>query len=218
MKRQTKLDELAVQIELTLISLLQGLAVAGLATAAVDPIMHHDYMFWPYIATGLFLILFFWSQSLIHALGFIRWPLNIFHNFLYFIIVLIELLLFSQVTNPVGWYGLGIMFFVVSWVTYYHDLHLIQQCYDAYTSSAGQKLYHAMVSDQKLGLRLLIPLGLAYNLIALALLSFYPHLFLVEGQHVWLALGQMIFGFMTLVSSAKSFKARSNLIAEIEGD
>ena len=65
---KTQLDATVVGIELTLISIIQGLALGVLAASAVRPMVQLQWETWPYIATGLATILVFWSRSLMHTL------------------------------------------------------------------------------------------------------------------------------------------------------
>src|ERR1051326_8597532 len=62
------LDNMVVGIELTLISIIQGLALGVLAGSAVRPLLDRELEYWPYITTGLLVILIFWSRSLIHTI------------------------------------------------------------------------------------------------------------------------------------------------------
>ena len=68
---KTQLDATVVGIELTLISIIQGLALGVLAASAVQPLIALQWETWLYILTGLAVILIFWSRSLIHTLSFI---------------------------------------------------------------------------------------------------------------------------------------------------
>jgi len=76
LRREVKaqLDATVVGIELTLISIVQGLALGVLAASSVTPIVELQWETWPYIATGLLAILIFWSRALVHTLSFIGWP------------------------------------------------------------------------------------------------------------------------------------------------
>ena len=69
---QTQLDGLVVNIELTLISIIQGVAFSFLAEQSREVIIGLQLVFWPYAVTGLLIILLFWSRSLIHTLTVIR--------------------------------------------------------------------------------------------------------------------------------------------------
>jgi hypothetical protein len=96
---QTQLDGLVVNIELTLISIIQGVAFSFLAEQSREVIIGLQLVFWPYGVTGPLIILLFWSRSLIHTLTVIRWPLELGHNFLYIACTLIETVAFTQLTN-----------------------------------------------------------------------------------------------------------------------
>ena len=78
---KTALDATVVNIELTLISIIQGLALGVLAAASVEPLVELQWHTWPYIATGLLVVLIFWSRALLHTLSFIGWPLEFGHTF-----------------------------------------------------------------------------------------------------------------------------------------
>ncbi len=79
-------------IELTLISIIQGVALTVLADHAVEPVMTLRVEYWPYVAMGLLVILLFWSRAVVHILSFIGWPLEFRHSFLYFAATLVETL------------------------------------------------------------------------------------------------------------------------------
>src|SRR5687768_2111205 len=87
---QTQLDGLVVNIELTLISIIQGVALSFLAEHTREVLINFQFSFWPYAVTGLLTILLFWSRSLIHTLTVIRWPLELGHNFMYIACTLVE--------------------------------------------------------------------------------------------------------------------------------
>ena len=80
---QTQLDGLVVNIELTLISMIQGVAFSFLADRSRDVLVGLQLVSLPYAVTGLLIILLVWSRSLIHTLTVIRWPLDFAHNFMY---------------------------------------------------------------------------------------------------------------------------------------
>ncbi len=103
---QTHLDGLVVNIELTLISIIQGVAFSFLADNSSSVLVNRQFIFWPYAITGLLIILLFWSRSLIHTLTVIRWPLKFGHNFMYIACTLVETIAFTQLTNPLHWYAL----------------------------------------------------------------------------------------------------------------
>lgn len=89
---RAELDGVVVNIELTLASIVQGLALSFLAPAAGALLSRDKMEAWPYAAVALLIILLFWSRALIHTLTLIRWPLEFVHNFFYFGCALAEVL------------------------------------------------------------------------------------------------------------------------------
>src|ERR1700675_394284 len=100
-----QLDGLVVNIELTLVSIIQGVALSFLAESSRAPLGDLRFDQWPYVANGLLVILLFWSRSMTHTLTLIRWPLEFRHNFLYITCTLIEATLFTDLTDPLRWYA-----------------------------------------------------------------------------------------------------------------
>jgi hypothetical protein len=72
-----------VNIELTLASIIQGVALFFLTdnARAVMSLRHWGAFF--YVASGLCVIFIFWSRSIIHTLTLMKWPLEFGHNFFY---------------------------------------------------------------------------------------------------------------------------------------
>ncbi len=97
-----ELDSVVISVELTLVSIIQGVALFFLTDSArVLLSMRHANAF-IYIAGGLFVIFIFWSRSVIHTLTLIRWPLEFGHNFFYIACALGEAILFSRLDNPLA--------------------------------------------------------------------------------------------------------------------
>ena len=65
-----------VEIELTLVSIIQGVAFTFLIENARRVMSIKQIVFWPYVAAGLLVILVFWSRSVLHIITLIRWPLE----------------------------------------------------------------------------------------------------------------------------------------------
>jgi len=70
-----ELDSVVVNIELTLVSIIQGVALFFLTdnARALMSMRHWDALL--YVAAGLCVIFIFWSRSIIHTLTLIRWPM-----------------------------------------------------------------------------------------------------------------------------------------------
>ncbi len=69
---RNELDAMVVNVELTLSSIVQGVALSFLADSARTVLTAGRASAWPYVITGLLIILLFWSRSLIHTLTLIR--------------------------------------------------------------------------------------------------------------------------------------------------
>ena len=73
-KRSTRrqLDALIVNIELTLTSIIQGVALSVLTESSRAPLGDLRFDQWPYVANGLLVILLFWSRLMAHTFLLIR--------------------------------------------------------------------------------------------------------------------------------------------------
>ena len=79
---RSELDAMIADIELTLVSIIQGVALTVLIETSREAIAKLDWIMWPYVLSGLIIILVFWSRVVLHILTVIRWPLEFGHNFL----------------------------------------------------------------------------------------------------------------------------------------
>ena len=102
---RSELDAMIADIELTLVSIIQGVALTVLIEALREAIATFDWMMWPYVLSGLIIILVFWSRVVLHILTVIRWPLEFGHNFLYIACALVEAFAFAQLGNPGRWFA-----------------------------------------------------------------------------------------------------------------
>jgi hypothetical protein len=167
---KNELDELVVNTELTLISLIQGIALFFLAEAAVESFKARRLEDAPYVVAGLFIILVFWSRSLIHTFTVIRWPLEFEHNFLYIGCALLESLLFAQTEDHRSWWALYVVFLAVCWYLFYSDLKMIRARMRMDPSGPALSLYRKLLRDQLLQIRVVVPMFLALGGVGTALL------------------------------------------------
>src|SRR5437870_3728542 len=110
---RSELDSMIVEIELTLVSIIQGVALTILIENAREVVAQSEFVFWPYILAGLFIIFVFWSRAVLHIITVIRWPLEFGHNFLYIACALVEALTFAQLARPLNWFMFGAAFILV---------------------------------------------------------------------------------------------------------
>ena len=181
---KTQLDATVVGIELTLISIIQGLALGVLVAASVQPFVELQWQVWPYIATGLAAILIFWSRSLIHTLSFIGWPLEFGHTFLYFAATLIEAVALSQVAHPARWFALNTLYALAVWGLYAWDLRVVRRHAVDFQTPGEQALLADIVRDQQANIRLLMPATVAMQGLSWWLVQARPDLMLERHWHL----------------------------------
>ncbi len=195
------LDGLVVNIELTLVSIIQGVALSVLTESSHTSIGELRLEQWPYIASGLLIILLFWSRSITHTLTLIRWPLEFRHNFLYIGCTFVEAILFTDISDPFRWFTLSGAFAVVVWLLFMADMRLIRQRRAEAVGSAENELYELVLRDQRMNIRLLVP-GLAvYYFTAAGCIYLWPEPLLRGGLHDIFALTQtvILIGYMLYV-------------------
>jgi len=205
-----RLDQITLDIEFLLISVIQGVALAALAGASVAPISNLQFEYFPYIATGFIFILVFWTGAINHALGFIEWPLDLVHSFLYFLASFIEVMALYQVTNPMGWFTFMLIFQVVAGVLYAYDLGMIKKSLSKNTqTSPKQKILASVYRQQSRELKVVIPGSLIFSLVALLFIYYLPELFINKNYHLLFLSLQGVIGLLFLINLLKNFNNRN---------
>jgi hypothetical protein len=162
---RAELDSLVINVELTLTSIIQGVALSFLCENAHDPLVALRWEVWPFLLNGLLLIFLFWSRSIGHTLTVIRWPLDFSHNFLYIGAVLLESVIFTQVNNPVAWFTLLSLFSLLVWILFVTDQRIIRKREREYRGTAWERLVIQVKADQRVNIFLLVPLLCAFHTI-----------------------------------------------------
>lgn len=205
-----RLDQFSLDIEFLLISVVQGVALSVLATSSVSYIADLNWSVIPYIVSAFLVIIIFWSQAIIHALSFIDWPLDLTHNFFYFLASFVQVLAFSRISDPVHWFSFILALFVVAGALYWVDYRLIKNRQaDLEVTKAGAALYKDILGQHVFEMKFLLPAGLLFNATALYVVWSLPAV-----SHLYLIITQVLFQFGILASSIHSFKRRSRLIAD----
>jgi hypothetical protein len=148
--------------------------------------------FWPYVGSGLLVILIFWSRSVLHIITLIRWPLEFGHNFLYIVCVLAEALMFTRLNDPLAWFLFGSLYAAIGWALFTYDLRLLHAREQDSAGVASNLLYALVTRDQFLNIRFLLPAVLFLNIACVLAIRAYPEVFLARHGHVWLGVGQFI--------------------------
>lgn len=185
------LDSVIVEIELTLVSIIQGVALTVLIESARDVVAQQHFIFWPYILAGLFIIFIFWSRAVLHIITVIRWPLEFGHNFLYIACALVEALLFAQLARPAHWFTFGAAFIAIGWALFVYDLRLIRARERDSTGEASNRLCVLVKRDQWLNIAVLLPAVLLLNVACAMSIHAWPEFFLVRDGHIWLVALQL---------------------------
>jgi hypothetical protein len=188
---RSELDSMVVEIELTLVSIIQGVALTILIENAHAVIAERQLFFWLYVVAGLFVIFVFWSRAVLHIITVIRWPLEFGHNFLYIACALVEAILFAQLGKPASWFGFGGAFIAIGWTLFVYDLRLIYARARDSAGEASNRLFARVRRDQWLNIALLLPAIFLLNLVSAILIRTWPDLFLARNAHVWLIAAQV---------------------------
>jgi hypothetical protein len=198
---------MVVEIELTLCSIIQGVALYFLVENARAVVSMGQASAWPYVATGLIIILLFWSRSLIHTLTLIRWPLEFVHNFFYIACTLVEALAFTHLNDPFTWFVITAVYAVVVWSLFVYDMRMVALRLRDSAGPVGSRLYGMVGADQLLNIRFLIPLIFVLNVASAVAIYRRPDFFLDRGGHYILIalqgiglLGYLIYVIRTYIS------------------
>jgi hypothetical protein len=203
-----RLDELVVNIELTLISIIQGLALAVLAGASVQPILRLQWQSWPYILAGLLVVLIFWSRALVHTLSFIRWPLEFGHTFAYFGATLIEAVALTQVAVPAHWFALNALYALAVWGLYAWDLRVVLRDARPAMDAGERALHEDIVRDQRLNIRWTMPAAVAFQALSWWLVLRFPQPMLERGGHLVLVALTLAFSLHYLHGGVRLLRRR----------
>ena len=186
MKARSELDSMIVEIELTLVSIIQGVALTVLIENAHAVIGEFQYFFWPYVIAGLLVIFVFWSRAVLHIITVIRWPLEFGHNFPYIACALVEAVLFSQLSKPAAWFGFGAAFVAIGWSLFVYDLRLIRARIRDSAGPVSNQLSAKVLHDQWLNIAVLLPALVLMNVLFAIVIRRWPDFFLAQNGHIWL--------------------------------
>jgi hypothetical protein len=207
-----ELDSVVINIELTLVSIIQGVALFFLTDNARGLLSTQHASASLYVAAGLCVIFIFWSRSVIHTLTLIRWPLEFGHNFFYIACALGEAILFSRLDNPLAWFQLSAAYAGIVWLLFIYDMRLIRARIAESRADSERALYARATSDQLLNIRLLVPLLIALNLVSAFAIWRWPDLFIARAGHIWLISTQLVSFIGYLFYTSRYFREIAPLV------
>ena len=201
-----------INIELTLVSIIQGVALFFLTDNArvLTSLWHWEAFL--YVVAALCVILIFWSRSVIHTLTLIGWPLEFGHNFFYIGCALGEAILFSRLDNPLAWFQLSAAYACIVWLLFIYDMRLIHARLAESRADSQRALYARAMSDQLLNIRLLVPLLIALNVVSAFAIWRWPDLFIARAGHTWLISAQLFSFIGYLFYTSRYFSAIAPLL------
>jgi hypothetical protein len=207
-----ELDSVVINIELTLVSIIQGVALFFLTdnARALMSMRHWDALL--YVAAGLCVIFAFWSRSVIHTLTLIRWPLEFGHNFFYIACALGEAMLFTRLDDPLAWFQLSAAYAGIVWLLFIYDMRLIHARIVESRDDSEHALYARARSDQLLNIYLLVPLLIVLNLVSAFAIWSRPDLFIARAHHIWLISAQLLSFIGYLFYTSRYFSAIAPLL------
>jgi len=205
-------DSVVINIELTLVSIIQGVALFFLTDNARVLISLRHWEAFLYVVAALCVIFIFWSRSVIHTLTLIGWPLEFGHNFFYIGCALGEAILFSRLDNPLAWFQLSAAYACIVWLLFVYDMRLIHTRLAESRVDPQRALYARAMSDQLLNIRLLVPLLIALNVVSAFAIWRWPDLFIARAGHTWLISTQLFSFIGYLFYTSRYFSAIAPLV------
>ena len=210
LEARRKLSGPVINIEMTLISVLLGVCMFPLMEAATPLVATLRLAYWPYIATSLLLIMWVWTNVIIHALTFIGWPVDMVHYLLYILGALLIGIQMHFLADPIAWFGLLIAQLTGILAIYLWDLQLMRR---RMSRAAGTEatLLAATGRRQVRGQRLTVS-SIVAACISAVLLLLAPATLLAGQLHVVLGLAWVGWLLIWLADSIRSFNPLRELV------
>jgi hypothetical protein len=204
-RAERHLSSLVISIEFTLISVMAGVVLAPLAANALELLRNLRIEYWPYIIFGLLYILFMWSGVISHSFTFVGWPFELGHNLFYIIWALVLAMQQAEMKDPIGWFGINIVQYLVAGVIGIYDLRILQRRAEK-VSGAAKLLFELALARQRRLVRLFWP-AVSSAILSFGLLSLFSRFFIEQGAHWLLAVFQVLVATAGLVHNAHSLAA-----------
>ena len=213
----TKLDEIAVNIELVLISLIEGVALVTLAERTFEALQEPD---WPryvaYILSGLAILLVFWAQSIMHAVSFIRWPVRVEHMFLYFVAAFLQIIAYTNILHVGSWFFWWSLFSLAVMGMYFLDLWILRDSAKSFSKLKGGAAFLAEVEERHIfEMKYFVPAALVFNVVCVLAIFVVPKVF----QDIWIyslpGVLQLVFSGYALYDCTRNFRTRSAMIGKL---
>lgn len=215
---RSELDGMVINLELTLISIIQGVALYFLTESARAQLVQPKPQIVPYVIAGLFIILLWWSRAVIHTLTVIGWPIEFSHNFMYVATTLVEAAMFAQLASPANWFTVGVGFALLLWVLFASDLRLIRRRLGETNGPATHALLHMLEREQRFHVQVSMPLTVLFYLGAAVAIRAQPEFFGQNDGHLLFAVPQMAGAVAYVVYIVLFFRRVSGRILDMRAE
>lgn len=207
---ERNLGSLVVAIEFTLISVMVGVILFPLMDFATPILRELRFEYFPYIISGLILILYMWTEVIAHSLTFVGWPMDLFHNLLYIVFAMVLAIQMHFLADPQGWFAVTAVSATIGAAVVYYDLRVIEARRRG-AAVAAAALYDAAWQRQRTLVRT-TPFTILNAIVQAALVYFLPGLFLEARLHLVLVTIQIIAFVFLIRRTATTFKAQHEMI------
>jgi hypothetical protein len=213
-----ELENLATSVELTLASVLQGIALAILIPKIVELITGGEPAKLPYIPASLLLIFMVWVAFIGRVISTFSWPFDPLQNLLYFLIVSSEAVLLLFVDKPAQWFLSLIGFGLLMGFSHWYNQRVLQRQLFWYSGAAARELYMHIMDEQRVGLQFMA----GYCLVGLAGfggLQLRPDLGLAqETGWVVTGFGALVLPLIHVLWQARMMAQRARLIEQTKAN
>ncbi len=197
-----ELDGLLTPIELTLVSVLQGVILQILLPVAIDLLHTGRYYLAIYAIPSFLIMVAVWVSFILLSLAFVSWPFDVWHNVIYFLLTALECVAFGFIDDPTRWFMWTALFCVVSGISFWYHVRMVRsrRRYYAAGSAEDQLLEDAQRELARDG-RLTVIYAVSGAIAALA-----SWLLGMVNPHPWYALVQVGFGIAATPIAAYQLK------------
>ena len=209
-RAERHLGSQVIAIEFTLISVMVGVILFPLMDYATPVLRDLKFEYVPYIASGLILILYLWTEVIAHSLSFIGWPIDILHNLFYILFATLLAIQMHFLQDPLGWFSMTALSAAAGAAVVYYDLKVIEERRRGATGAAAA-LFESAWQRQRTLLRT-VPFTLANALVQAALVLLFPSLFIAYHLHLALVTIQIAAFTFLIQRTIRQFKAQREAI------
>jgi len=199
------LSALIITIEFTLISVMVGVVLFPLMDHAQQLIRAQRFEYWLYIVGGALLILYLWSEVIIHSLSIIGWPFEFGHNLLYIIFALTFAIQMNFLDDPLTWYIMSTINAGMASLMTLYDYRMVMRQHASATGAALQLFKLARQRQRQLIVTL--PLTMLSGIIAVIAIVLFPDVLLKQHGHIVMIIFQTLLILTLIVRTVRTFNS-----------